>query len=178
MLFRSKQATFDIVPPLSIQNITFSGLDVDAPWRDLRVRRAMSMAINRNAMLDENFGVKEMRRNGIDVSYTWDGFLPWGITGYSLEPKQMKPDRLANFTFSLSEASKLLDAAGWRDGFSVEWHATGGVRGGYPLNVRLVAQHLREVKLFLRTTVEEHVSVFNSSTVPDRKSTRLNSSHT
>ncbi|MFA7249418.1 MAG: ABC transporter substrate-binding protein [Dehalococcoidia bacterium] len=161
-----KGLVIDQSPPLQIQNITFSGLDIDAPWRDVRVRRAVSMAINRDAMLDEAFGLKDLKALGIEVPYTWDGFLPWGITGYSLDAKQMKPDRLASFKFNLGEASRLLDAAGWGDGFGVEWHYTGGFRGGYPLNARLVAQHLREVKIILRTTVEDYGAVFLGSTMP------------
>ena len=161
-----KNVVIDQSAPLRIQNITFSGLDNDAPWRDVRVRRAVSMAINRDAMLDESFGLKEMKAAGVDPVYTWDGFLPWGITGYSLEPKQMTPERLASFKFSVSEASKLLDAAGWSDGFGVEWHYTGGFRGGYPVNARLVAQHLREVKINLRTSVEDYAEVFLGSTIP------------
>jgi peptide/nickel transport system substrate-binding protein len=156
----------DQSPPLQIQNITFSGLDFEPPWRDVRVRRAVSMAINRDAMLDEAFGVKELRALGVDVPYTWDGFLPWGITGYSLDAKQMKPERLAAFKFNTSEAAKLMDAAGWSAGFGVEWHYTGGFRGGYPLNARLVAQHLREIKINLRTTVADYASVYLGSTVP------------
>jgi ABC-type transport system substrate-binding protein len=132
----------------------------------VRVRRAVSMAINRDAMLDESYGVKELRSLGVDVPYTWDGFLPWGITGYSLEPKQMSAERLASFKYNTSEATKLMDAAGWGTGFGVEWHYSGGFRGGYPLNARLVAQQLRDIKIQLRTTVEDHTAVFLGSTVP------------
>ena len=126
----------------------------------------MSLAINRDAMLDEAFGLKEMKAQGLDVAYTWDGFLPWGITGYSLDAKSMKPERLASFKFSTSEAAKLMDAAGWRDGFGVEWHYTSGFRGGYPLNARFVPQQLREIKIILRTTVEDYGSVFLDKTIP------------
>ena len=161
-----KGVVIDQTPPLRIQNITFSGLDNEAPWRDVRVRRAVSMAINRDAMLDESFGLKEMKAGGLDPVYTWDGFLPWGITGYSVDAKQMTPERLASFKFNLSEASRLLSAAGWSSGFGVEWHYTGGFRGGYPLNARLVAQHLREVNINLRTTVEDYGEVYLRGTVP------------
>ena len=161
-----KGVIIDQAPPLQIQNITFSGLNNDAPWRDVRVRRAISMAINRDEMLDESFGVKEMRAAGLDVPYTWDGFLPWGMTGYSLETKQMTPERQAAFKFNLTEASRLLSAAGWSDGFGVEWHYAGAFRSGYPVNARLAAQHLREVNINLRTTVEDYGDVFLGSTVP------------
>ncbi len=161
-----KGVVIDQSPPMQIQNITFSGLDFEPPWRDVRVRRAVSMAINRDAMLDESFGLKDMKAAGLDVPYTWDGFLPWGITGYSLEAKQMKPDRAASFKFNTSEAAKLMDAAGWGGGFGVEWHSSGAFRGGYPLNARLVAQHLREIRINLRTTIEDYGTVFLRSTIP------------
>ena len=161
-----KGLVIEQAPPLQLQNITFSGLDINPPWRDVRVRRAVSMAINRDAMLDESFGLKELRSAGVDVPYTWDGFVPWGIAGYSADVKQMKPERLASFKFSTSEAAKLMDAAGWRDGFGVGWHYTGGFRGGYPLNARLVAQHLREIKIILRTTVEDFGEAYSKGTVP------------
>ena len=160
-------AIIEAAPPLQIQNITFSGLEgAAAPWHDPRVRQAISMAIDRDAMLDEAFGLEEMRRAGLDVPYTWDGFLPWGITGYSVSANQMAPARLAAFTFDPAEAARLLDAAGWGDGFDAEWHTTGGLRGGYPVNARLVAQFLREVKINLRAIVEEHGDEFLRGTVP------------
>ena len=145
----------------SLHNITFSGLDAPGPWKDVRVRRAVSMTLDRDAMLDAAFGLKELKALGIDAPYRWNGFLPWGLADYWLDPKgAMTPAQQAAFRYAPAEATKLLNAAGFKEGFAAEWHFTSGYRGGYPVNSDLVAKSLRAVKINLKPLVEDYASQF------------------
>ena len=145
----------------SIHNITFSSLDAAGPWKDVRVRRAVSMSLDRDTMLDAAFGLKEMKALGIDAPYRWNGFLPWGLADYWLDPKAaMSPAQQAAFKYAPAEAAKLLDAAGFKDGFAADWHVTNGYRGGYPTNSDSVAKSLRAAKIILKPVVEDYASVF------------------
>ncbi|MSQ42379.1 MAG: ABC transporter substrate-binding protein [Dehalococcoidia bacterium] len=144
----------------SIHNITFSGLPPLGPWKDVRVRRAVSMALDRDEMLDAAFGLKELRALGIDLPYRWNGFLPRGITGYWLDPRAMRPEYAAAFAYAPAEAAKLLDAAGVKEGFAADWHYTSGYRGGYHTISELVPRLLKAVKITLRPVVEDYASMF------------------
>ena len=149
----------------SIQNITFSSLDTNAPWKDVRVRRAISMSLDRDAMLDAAFGLKELKGLGIDAPYKWNGFLPWGLGEYWLDPKAaMTPAQQGAFKYAPAEAAKLLDAAGFKDGFPAEWHFTSGYRGGYPANSDFAAKSMRAIKINLKSVVEDYASVFITQT--------------
>jgi peptide/nickel transport system substrate-binding protein len=75
------------------------------PLQDVRVRRAMSLAINRDAM-------RERVMDGF--SAPTGQIMPEGATGF--EPS-IKPDR-----FDPAEAKKLLAEAGYPDGFGITLH--------------------------------------------------------
>lgn len=74
------------------------------PFDDPRVRRAMSMAIDRNVV-----GNSAFQGNGIPA-----GVFPAGVT-YAV-----KPDALPNYKTSVSDAKALLSAAGYPNGLDVE----------------------------------------------------------
>jgi peptide/nickel transport system substrate-binding protein len=77
------------------------------PLKDARVRQAMSMAIDRNALVS-----RTMQGQAIAASQ----FMPAGTPGTS--------DRMKPVAYDLEGAKKLLAAAGWAKGFGVVVNST------------------------------------------------------
>ncbi|MEX2445741.1 MAG: ABC transporter substrate-binding protein [Dehalococcoidia bacterium] len=144
----------------SINNITFSAVEPDAPWRDVRVRRAVSMALDRGAMLESVFGLQELTALGVEAPGHWNGFVPWGITEYWLDPKRMEPENAVAFEYDPAEAAKLMAAAGLTEPVVAEWHHTSGYRGAYPAFAEMVPEYLAAVGIEATPIVEDFSSVF------------------
>ncbi len=82
----------------------------DKPWNDVRVRQAMSMAIDRQTIINNVFGGEAVLSGPIPPGYG-DWFIP--------------EDELAErwFKFDLEGAQALLAEAGYADGFAITLHA-------------------------------------------------------
>jgi peptide/nickel transport system substrate-binding protein len=131
------------------------------PVKDARVRRAISMALDRDQMLDAAFDLPELKKLGITPTYHWDTFIPHSHTGYWLDPKkEMSAENAAAFKKNNAEAMKLLDAAGFKDGFSMEWHWTRGYARPYQVHGELISQMLKDIKIDFKTVLDDYSSVF------------------
>ncbi|MDO4295786.1 MAG: ABC transporter substrate-binding protein [bacterium] len=73
------------------------------PFSDVRVRKALQMAIDRQAILDALYSGKGQLENGI---------FPHGLIGYNAELPQIE--------YNPEKAKELLAEAGYPDGFSME----------------------------------------------------------
>ena len=105
------------------------------PLKDPRVRKALSLAINRNAIAE-----RLMEGSAVPASQ----LLPLSYPGTS---QKLKPD-----TFDLAKAQALLKEAGWNEGFRIVLSAT---NDRYP-NDAAVAQTVAQMwtKLGLKVEVE------------------------
>lgn len=98
-----------------------------APWSDVRVRKAMSMAINRDDLITANQG-----------GVTYSGFLPRGLTDFAWSLDTLKQ----KFKADPEQAKALLAQAGYKPGglkvtlTSAEIHRT---------NVQIAQQQLKAV---------------------------------
>ena len=100
--------------------VTF-GMMGDSPYKDERVRQAISMALDRDAMIDAAFNVSGLEDEGLtmDVRYNSHIQAEWKPSGYWLDPKGSDFGENAKyFDFNIEEAKKLLSAAGFPDGFT------------------------------------------------------------
>lgn len=103
---------------------------VPNPLRDYRVRKAISMALDRNALVD-----RVMEGAGIPASQ----LLPDGFFGTS--------NKLKVQPYDLPGAKKLLEQAGYGDGFSLTFH---GPNDRYPNDTKIaqtIAQMLSRLNI-------------------------------
>ena len=93
-----------------------------SPFLDERVRQAFSMAIDRDAWISALYNVAELEGNGLPVETRWSSHLlaNWKEGGYWLDPQSKDFGENAKyFQYNLTEAKKLLAAAGYAGGFNV-----------------------------------------------------------
>lgn len=134
-----------------------------APFNDARVRRALSIAINRDELAA---GLDFM-----DFDYASHAF-PAGYTPFFLSPRS--PDFGENakwFKFDLREAKQLLSAAGYPDGFEVLYHYTHEYNYAKPEAELLFAQ-LQKAGIRLRLQQYTYTDYQNRFRVGDRDKRR------
>ena len=81
-----------------------------APFSDVRVRQALSMAINRDIMA-------EVINKGDAALY---GPFPWALAGYTKRTDYSYANLGPNYQYNPKEARRLLAAAGYPSGFDLE----------------------------------------------------------
>jgi peptide/nickel transport system substrate-binding protein len=134
-------------PPGSYR-VNFFGLKEfeTAPWRDDRVRKAMRMAVDWDAVRAHFSGSDEFEAAGIPVESLTPTHVKSGGTGrpYWLDPKEGKLggglDKF--FLFDLVEAKKLMTAAGHGNGIEIDVYMNGGTEYGTAVYPELVQIHV------------------------------------
>jgi ABC-type transport system substrate-binding protein len=111
------------------------GMRADGPWKDVRVRQAMSYAWDRDTYVNFIFFTDKLEANGIPSNIQWNTAYPAGelgigaFKGWWLDPKSKEfGENSKYFTLGdrkkdIAEARSLLSAAGYKDGLSFE-HVT------------------------------------------------------
>jgi peptide/nickel transport system substrate-binding protein len=101
--------------------ITFAGADQvpNAPWRDPRVRQAISMALDRDAMLDASYNFKEVSQLGFKLDRVWNNDISAWEKPYWLDPTgqfQFKAGdpKIPPPTRPLSSTRRLTRRSSWR----------------------------------------------------------------
>jgi ABC-type transport system substrate-binding protein len=98
------------------------GYEGDSPFKDVRVRQAVSMLIDREAYVDVIENRDNFRSAGIEMPTAYHTVLPPGYGDYWLDPKDTKKfgENAKYLSHNVAEAKKLLAAAGHPNGFSFD----------------------------------------------------------
>ncbi|HWC31488.1 MAG TPA: ABC transporter substrate-binding protein [Dehalococcoidia bacterium] len=119
------------------------------PFADVRVRQAMSMAMDRDAYIDAFSNVSKFESEGLPMEtfyYTSMGYVP----GVTLDPREKDFGENAKyFTRNIEEAKKLLSAAGYANGFEYtnHWPNTPAFGAAFPKQVAVIEQFNQEIGL-------------------------------
>ena len=99
-------------PGNSVPNLIFR-TEPDSPWLDIRRRRAVSMAIDRDLLANVASGADVLEKEGIPLDPEINGFLGRGWGGYTLKPRSKEMgEGAANMMFNVAEGKKQMSAAG------------------------------------------------------------------
>jgi ABC-type transport system substrate-binding protein len=136
----------------------FGRTDFDtSPWRDDRVRRAMSMVLDRDPVRDHFSNRAEFEAAGLTLESRTHTHIPAYMTAYWADPKAGKLGPQSKFfLYDLAEAKRLMAAAGHAAGIEVDAFMNAGSEFGtavYPELVQLTVDQLNRSGLF-RTRLE------------------------
>jgi len=125
--------TQDDLFPTSGTNMIQFGWEEKLPWRDPRVRQAISMTIDREAYIDVIDNRDSFRAGGIELAVRQNSVVPGGWNDYWLDPTDSKEFGASAkyLQLNLAEAKKLLSAAGVPDGFEFEINIGGHYGNAY-----------------------------------------------
>src|SRR4029450_6819949 len=116
--------------PAALGVSTFFGFQPGdkTPFRDVRLRQAWSMALDRDLFVSTFGNVEKFQSQGVPVETYWNAALPvTAFKGWPLDPKGK--DFGSNgqyFQHNLAESKKLLAAAGFANGLTVVSNQIGG----------------------------------------------------
>ncbi len=106
------QLSGDVANSLSM---IYFDTDPSSPWaKDDRVRQAISMSFDRDALTDLAYNIKKLQAAGISVSAPWNNMpIPAGMTRFWLDPQgKDQGDTAQFFKYDPTGAKQLLSAAG------------------------------------------------------------------
>ncbi len=117
------------IPALNIRQGDFGptpvmvsfGYEGDSPFKDQRVRQAISLMWDRETFLDALANRAKFRSAGLQQTTRYATVVGAGWEGYWIDPQDSKtfgPNSRYLTEFNIAEAKKLLTAAGFPNGFS------------------------------------------------------------
>jgi peptide/nickel transport system substrate-binding protein len=126
-------------PPLGIPGAnfwTFSTRPND-PFRDVRLRRALSMLIDRDLFIDTFNNVSQFRDAGLPTETPWHSHISHLATNY-IDPRDSKYGEGGKyFRFDPAEAKKLIAASGFNDTLKINFR---NQRGTFLDSATVIAQ--------------------------------------
>jgi peptide/nickel transport system substrate-binding protein len=147
----------------------FFDSDPASPWnKDPRVRQAISMALNRDDLMELGYNVKKLREAGLDVKTPYHNIIPAGETRWWLDPVSSEMGEGSKyFKYDMAEAKKLLDAAGGVPAGEITYQYAAN-RYGKLFNDIAEAQidYIKQLGLNIVVDVQDYSSKYITQTFP------------
>jgi ABC-type transport system substrate-binding protein len=124
------------------------------PFNDVRVRQAVSMAVNRDELIAASF----------DGRGGWNTSIPWALSEWWLDPRD--PDFGPNakyFKYDPAESRKMLAATGYPNGLKVDLIASPGYGQPFVQRVEVIQQSLKGAGIEANIKMQEY-SAYISTT--------------
>jgi peptide/nickel transport system substrate-binding protein len=119
------------------------------PFNDVRVRQAVSMALNRDDMIKTVYAGRG----------NWNNFIPWALSEWWLDPRGPDMGPAARYyKYDPAGAKSLLAAAGHPDGLKVEMISTPGYGQTFVQMGELVQQDLKAVGIDAEIKMQEYTA--------------------
>ncbi len=111
-----------VFPERDIWYMTF-GYDGDSPFKDVRVRQAMSMSIDRDAYSDAIDNRDKFAQQGLDLQWKYCTVLGAGWGDYYLDPESSAFGPNAKYLHhNIADAKQLMSAAGFPSGTAFDFY--------------------------------------------------------
>ena len=139
--------------------------ELETPFRDQRLRQALSMSWDRDLWLDTFLGTDQLEAAGVPVERLWNTACNIAWTGWWLDPKSSDFGPNAKYyQYNVEEAKKLVDAAGYSDGLDVNlYHITTNQYGfDFPRHVETYAGFAAEVGIRMQSQPMDFASDWRS----------------
>jgi len=125
------------------------GLLENSPFLDTRVRRAVSMLIDRDTFIDVFYNVSAFEKEGLPVEARWHSHFAAGEPPYWLDPKGKELGEGAQyFQLNPSEAKKLMQAAGHTSALQLPAHVSSASTSTATRQQEALQQMMQEGGLF------------------------------
>lgn len=152
------EASFSTRVAAGASYMFFSARNADDPWRDPLVRQAISVAIDRDDLLDAAYELPAFDDAGIDYQRVWNSFIPAGWGDPWLDP--LSESTREYYEYNPQRAMELLSAAGYEDGFEARFPYSTGYGQPYLTMTELVIQFLSRVGITLTGVGQDQASEF------------------
>lgn len=125
-----------------------------SPFKDVRLRQAFSMAIDRDLFIDTFSNVPTFEAAGVQMATAWNTAVRCDAPGWWLDPQAKDFGENAKFyKHDLAEAKKLVSAGGFASGLDVDAHhiSTGDYGPEFPNQVQTVIGMVQEAGMRLKS---------------------------
>ncbi|HEY7269534.1 MAG TPA: ABC transporter substrate-binding protein [Dehalococcoidia bacterium] len=151
-------------PGWLLSQYSFNMDNANNPMKDVRLRRALSMSIDRDGLIATFGETAKLKSQGFDINTGWNNSpVPWGDGGlyWWLDPKSKDQGASgAWFKFDVAQAKQLVSAAGY-SGASLDFNTTNTIYGTtFDQQTEAQLPMLKAIGLNLNVLSEDYTSKY------------------
>ncbi len=147
--------------------IFFGRKEFEPRFQDVRLRRALALAINREEIIDVFFDVEGSKSRGVSVEKRWSNVIAAGWAEW-LDPQSKEmgyPDKEPGkwYRYDPAEAKKLVAAAGFPDGIDAPGYYFTGQPSDFQRRMEVTLDYFKAIGIRLSLEGQDYYTKF----IPD-----------